>query len=238
MQLTLDHLLGPGSSILNIYEKWSMLDFFDRHYEKTGLMVYEEEKYRFRLPFQIGELFLSSAPKATGRNQMRLTHWANRHSSVYLNNTLTAIIECEKGYKTVYSQVVGSGKERTLRENLAGKTYFLLRDYPIGVTRFPNIEPTSGRKEVFKVLRGASVQVKVHVNQDWVQEITSIPFIVEYIEAHRDEITIIGTNDTELTFKGFKDIRPNPNYGYIIFDVYDQNNGYTRSFQIMSQKGH
>jgi hypothetical protein len=236
MQLTLDHINGPGTSILNIFEKWAMFDFFDRRFEQTGLMVYEGEGYRFRIPFQIGELHITPASKGFGRNQLRLTHWSGKHSSVFLKNNLTSLIESENGFKAVYAQETGSGKERVLEENLTGETYFLLRDYPIGVTRFPKIEPNTSQSDAFKALQGAPMQLKLRINRDWVQEITSIPFVVEYIGVHGDEITITGSNDTEFMIKGFKGIRPNPDSGYIIFDVYDQTHGYSLTFHLMSKK--
>ncbi|RRJ54905.1 hypothetical protein EHV15_35630 [Paenibacillus oralis] len=236
MQLTIDHLNGPGTSILKILQKWAMFEFFDSSFEKTGLMVYEGKGYRFRIPFQIGEMHIDLASKGFGRNQVRLTHWASKHSSVFLKNNLTSLIECEYGYKAVYARETGSGRERALEENLVGKTYFLLRDYPIGVTRFLKIETNWNHSDAFKALHGAHVQLKARVNQDWIQEITSIPFVVEYIGIQGDEITLTGSNDTEIMIKGFKGIRPNPDLGFIIFDVYDQANGYSLSFHLMSQK--
>jgi len=236
MQLTLDHLTGPGHSILNIYEKWAMFDFIDRRLEQTGLMVYEEENYRFRLPFQFGEMNFSAASKMLGPNHMRLTHWTCKHSSVYLRNHLTSFIESESGIKAIYAQVRGSGKDQVLEESLPGKTYFLLRDYPIGITRFPKIENHSNQADYIKTLHGAHVQLKVRINQDWVQAITSIPFVVDYISIKGDEITIFGTNETEFMIKGFKKIRPKIDQGCIIFDVYDQTNGYSLSFEMSVQK--
>lgn len=237
MQLTLDHLNGPGTSILNIFEKWDMLKFFDHRFGQTGLMVYEDEGYCFRIPFQIGEMNLAQAPKELGRNQVRLTHLTSKHSSVFLKNTLISLIESENGYKAVYAQEVGSGKARMLEENQAGKAYFILRDYPVGGTRFPNIDSQTGQSDAFKALQGAPVHLKVRVNHDWVQEITTIPFIVEYIDVIGSEITITGSNDTELTIKGFKGIRPQPDHGYIIFDIFDSTHGYSRSFYLMSHRG-
>lgn len=236
MQLTLDHISGPGTSILNIYEKWAMLDFLDRRCNQTGLMIYEEEDYRFRVPFQIGELNFSSCSEKLVGHQLRLTHWSSKYSSVFLKHILTSLIESEFGYKAIYAQEVGSGKERALVGNQAGKAYFFLRDYPTIVTRFPNIESSFDKSDAFQALIGATVHLKLRVNQDWVQEITSIPFVIENIGLQGNEITITGSNDTELTIKGFKGIRINPASGYIIFDVFDEVNGYSRSFQLMSRK--
>lgn len=235
MQLTLDHINEPGTSIINIYEKWALLDFLDRKCSQTGLMIYEEDTYRFRIPFQIGEFNFSLMPKQLSGHQLRLTHWSSKYSSLYMKHRLTSLLETQDGFKAFYSQDVGRGKELKTIENIAGKTHFYLRNYPLGATRFPNIESSLNEYDVFKALKGATVHLKVRLHQDWVQELASIPFAVEYIGVQENVISIFGSNDTELTIKGFKGIRTNETQGYIHFDIYDNVNGYSRSFQIMSR---
>jgi hypothetical protein len=237
MQLTLDHLTGAGSTIIQVHEKWAMLDFLDRHIDRTGLMVYESDSYHFRIPFQFGDFCFASGSKPAVRNFCQLSHFSSKHSAVFLKHTLTSLMETENGYKAVYSRFVGSGKERTVEEDIAGQAYFLLRDYPLQSSRFPKLNASSTQDEVFSALKKATVHIKARVNGDWLHEIISIPFTIDYIGVSGDVITITGSHDTEFSIKGFKGIRVQADHGYIIFDVYDQIHGYSLTFHLMNSKG-
>lgn len=237
MQLTLDHLTGAGSSITCIHLKWAMLDFLDQNIDRTALMVFDSDSLYFRIPFQVGEFTFSSGIKTAVRNFNRITHLSSKQSALFLKHTLTSLIETENGYKALYAKDVGSGKERMLEVDIAGQAYFLFRDYRLLTARFPNLSKSSKQEDVFTALLQTTVHLKVRVTDDWLHELVSIPFMINYIGVSGDVITINGSNDTELRIKGFKGIRVQPDHGYIIFDVYDQTNGYTRSFYLMNSKG-
>lgn len=233
MQLTLDHLMGAGETIVQVIDKWAMLDFFDRNFGETGLMVYETESCRFRLPFQFGEFHFSSCSLPIIRNFWRLYKMESKHSCLQFDHTLTSLIETNAGYKAVYARSVGSGKQQFVETDLPGQAYFLLRKYPLLISRFPRLDKNLNQNEVFAALIGSTVHIKARVNGDWLNSIVSIPFKVETIDVANDVILITGSHDTEFMIKGFQGIRVEPEYGYVIFDVFDKSHGYTRTFYLM-----
>ncbi|MDC0764886.1 hypothetical protein POF51_29635 [Brevibacillus sp. AG] len=218
-----------GGSIKN-YTHWRLFEYLEflGLQRLTATIVYEDDYLSFTLPVEFGDLHFARLS-----DKPRITMISSDHSSIRFLHTHNLQISEENGlHSAQYSRMkFGRGKDNSKEVlDFVGRSRFFLQQFHVSTrANLPVLSGKEGQEEVFRKLEETTIRLKVRCPEDWIYECKTIPIRVESITVIDDSLTLIGDSGAMLKVRGFQGIRFSSS---LIFDVYNSDQGYGRTFQI------
>lgn len=216
-----------------LYSRWRVFEFLEENVNKQFLLKYEDNYFKYSLPFRLGEMkfnsFGSERPKLvgfmySGNEIMRLGGGELKEIRRDLNDD----------YAFFYEKVSFHSNKSEINPMQKSKVGWIRDD--------SYIEPSNSskknilkldeivKKEDLQTLIASKVFFKVRFHNDIFSEILSSPVVLTAVRINEDKLIIEGHNSFYLKLEGLQRIRMMGEY--LLLDVYNKDSGYSQSIYI------
>jgi len=204
--------------------RFQIFDYFERQEGKTAYVRYRDGLMSFTVPVVIGQMrfstYISGEPGNLKCYQMR-----SNESIIKFAHQVTSISVEQNRVEAIYSRHEFNQKDGYDIEGIAGKAVIELVE--LDKIKMKKHAPAAFAK---KDIVGRRVQLCLHIADDWISGVQTLPFQVTGLERSGDTLRLTGSHGVELTYKGVAGFRHSA--AYTIVDIQDPWGRMDRSFTV------